>query len=415
MYLKTVALALLLICVTASSLAAQAFELPAMSFAFAEQRDEARELWNSGVALFDSGKYTEAAERFKDIQKKHARSAVGDRSSYMLMRTLVKLRKTDEALALANAFPKTYPRSPWMDDVRQLRMSLTNEIPADVVLGATPAARAAQAAAQPPQPPQAPLPPATTPRPGLSGLAPGAMIGGRGGPRAEENPETRLQQEALRVLFENNPDRAIEIATDRLKSDPTDVVILSSLHMVANSRSEKAIPMLVMLAKTSPDSRSRRDAIQWIGRARGEKDALADILVGLVPSMTGDEDSSAIAYALGQVNTPKAYDALSGMARDKNRPEKLRMEAVRSIGVARIANRVSMLEEIYKANMDNSRIRRQVVSHLVSAKEPQVVTALVTVATSDPDTSVRISAVNAIGQIKTPEAIKALEDLLKKK
>jgi HEAT repeat protein len=232
---------------------------------------------------------------------------------------------------------------------------------------------------------------------------------------AEEDPEIRLQQEALRVLFENNADSAIQIATDRLKADPSDLVILSSLNMVANSRSEKALPLLITLAKTAPESRTRRDAINWIGRARGEKDAIADILVGLVPSMTGDEDSSAIAYSLRQLNTPKAFDALAAMAKDRSKQERLRLDAVSSIGDARLTNRVTLLEEIYRASGDNVRIRRRVLDAYARGKEPQVVPALVSVATTDSDVNVRISAVHYLGQVKTPEAIAALENLLKKK
>src|SRR5204863_460439 len=82
---------------------------------------------------------------------------------------------------------------------------------------------------------------------------------GQRGPRPEETPEIRVQREALRVLFEANADRAIEIATDRLKADPTDAVALGNLYMVAQSRSEKALPMLVTLARTSPDSKTRNE------------------------------------------------------------------------------------------------------------------------------------------------------------
>ena len=45
-----------------------------------------------------------------------------------------------------------------------------------------------------------------------------------------------LQQEVLRELFVNNADRAIEISSERLKSDPGDQVVLSSLYLFANSK-----------------------------------------------------------------------------------------------------------------------------------------------------------------------------------
>jgi tetratricopeptide (TPR) repeat protein len=410
----------LLAAVVSSPLAAQSREFPGSRFAFAfTEMDEARDLMQSGINLFDGGKYTEAMDRFRQVLQKYPRNQVASRCSYMLMLSLEKLNKIPDALAQVESFKKSYSRTEWADDVEEFRIRVTNQVPQSLMVSV----------AQTPTPsalPLAPLPPgqvrASTPAAPVVGVISGQVPGTTPTPappgrpaKPEDNPEVRLQLEILRVLFENNADRAIEIATDRLRSDPTDVVVLSSLYMVAQSRSDKAIPMLVTLAKGSPDSRTRRDAIQWIGRSRGEKDALADILVGLVPSMTGEEDSSAIAYALSQVNTPKAYDALATMARDKTKIERLRLDAVRSIGDARLTNRVTLLEDIYKSSMDNVRIRRTVVAYLNHGKEPQVVTVLSNIVSTDPDLSVRTSAVQNLSNIKTPEAFKALESFLMKK
>jgi tetratricopeptide (TPR) repeat protein len=390
-----------------------------MHFRFVEM-DEARDLMNSGKTLFENGKYTEASDKFREVVNKFPRNPVAEQSNYFLIRSLASLKKNAEALAQIDKFLKERPKSRWADDVRELRMKLSKEVPPALMTMITPRpplppeAPATPVAARPPQPGEGGViatPFGQTPAPTPQAVRPGVNVRVRA---EEQNPEVRLQLEVLRVLFENNPDRALEISTDRLRSDPSDVVVLSSLNMVASSRSDKAMPLLITLAK-SPDSKTRRDAIGWIGRSRGEKDAIADILVSLVPAMTGEEDSSAIAYALAQVNTPKAYDALASMARDKSKPERLRLSAVQSIGDAKLTNRVTLLEDIYKASSDNTRIRRTVAGALTHGKEPQVVTVLSNIATSDPDTNVKITAVNYLGQIKSPEALKALEVLLQKK
>ena len=173
--------------------------------------------------------------------------------------------------------------------------------------------------------------------------------------------------------------------------------------------------MLVTIAKTTTDLKARRDAVYWISRSRGEKDAITDILIGFVPSMTSDDDSSAVLYALSQVNTPKAFDALANMARDKNRPENVRLAAIQRLSETRLTNRVSLLDEIYKSATDNPRIRRQAVASLGRARDPEVVNILSGVANNDADISVRTAAVTYLGQIRTPEAQKALEDFLLKK
>jgi tetratricopeptide (TPR) repeat protein len=409
----------LVIALSVSSLAGQSGNLP-MHFGFVEM-DEARDLMNNGKTLLENGKYTEASEKFREVVKRFPRNPVAEQSNYYLVVSLSKLKKNAEALALIDKFLKERPKSAWASDIRELRVELSKQVPPEVLMQLTP---------RPPLPPEAPTTPIAarpvtpfgesvaiatpfgqTPAPAPAAVRPGAA---NVRVRPDDNPEVRLQLEVLRVLFENNPDRAIEISTDRLRTDPSDIVVLSSLHMVAQSRSDKAMPLLVTLAR-SPDSKTRRDAVGWIGRARGEKDAITDILVSLVPAMTGEEDSSAIAYALAQVNTPKAYDALASMARDMNKPERLRQSAVQSIGDAKLTNRVTLLEDIYKASSDNVRVRRTVAAALTHGKEPQVVTVLSNIATSDPDTNVKITAVNYLGQIKSPEALKALEMLLQKK
>src|SRR5262249_49307702 len=160
---------------------------------------------------------------------------------------------------------KTYPKSSWLKDVLEYQVRLTKQINStmmanyqtlisDVAASTLDSAAAAMVSIQalaPPAPPTPPVPPAP-PGPPVRAF----RIGGS--PRPDANPELTLQREALRILFENNPDRAIEIAGERLKNDSKDELVLSSLDLFANSKSDKAFPMLVSLAKTSPDPKARR-------------------------------------------------------------------------------------------------------------------------------------------------------------
>src|SRR5262249_498304 len=160
-------------------------------------------------------------------------------SNYFLIRSLANLKKNGEALAQIDKFLKERPKSRWAEDVRELKLQLSKEVPQSLLAQLTPRAPL------PPGPPATPVP--ARPAPPAEGVVVGVIQGqptptavrpgmpGRG--RPDDNPEVRLQLEVLRVLFENNPDRALEISTDRLRSDPSDIVVLSSLHMVAQSRS----------------------------------------------------------------------------------------------------------------------------------------------------------------------------------
>ena len=228
------------------------------------------------------------------------------------------------------------------------------------------------------------------------------------------DPELSLRQEVLRTLYRNNPDRGIEIEGELLKSNPADPLVLSTLNMIATSPSAKALPMLIEIEKNSSNPKTRKDAIYWISQSHGDKDAIVDTLTGLLPSANGD-DAEAVTYALGQVHTDKAVNALATIARDKNRTEAVRNSALFSISQSRVPNRLSLLEDIYKNSSDSLPVRRQVLFAVSQTRDPQAVTLLSNIASSDPNIELRKQAVFSLGQIKSPEATQALENLLRKK
>jgi HEAT repeat protein len=183
---------------------------------------------------------------------------------------------------------------------------------------------------------------------------------------------------------------------------------------VASSNSAQAVTMLQNIAKSSTNPKARGDAIFWLGQSHGDKDAIVDTLTSLLPTAT-EEDANAVAYSLSQIKNDKAINALSSIARDKGKSEKARNNAVFWIGQSRAMNRVSLLEDVYKNSMDNSKIRQQVMFALSQVHDAQAVTVLSNVVSSDPDIEVRKQAVFWLGQIRSPEAGQALEKLLQKK
>ena len=395
--------------------------------AFAAKADAARDLFNKGRDRFDDGKYSDAESIFRQVLEKHPKHELADSASYYLIRTLPKTGKTAEARSLIESFTSKYPKSRWLTDVEEYRVTLTNQVTQQDLMRLTTAMSAATRSGQSSstststsRPGAAPAAGAT-PGPIRTGVAPGQMTGvlatpqaPRGG-RPAPDPEVTMQQEVLRVLFDTNADRAIAVSIERLVQNASDPVVLSSLHMIANSKSAAALPMLVNLAKNSPDAKARKDAIYWISQSRGEKDTIADLLVSLVPTLASDTDSESVTYALRQVNTTKSYDALATIAKDKGKSEKIRMSAIQYIGDSRVPTRLAMLDEIYKANSDSARIRSSVVNSAGQIRDAAVVPFLMNVVNNDSDLNVRRNAINQLSNVKGPEAQKALEDYLLKK
>jgi len=359
--------------------------------------DEARETFNAGQRLYDEDNFTEAERKFREVVQRFPRHPMADRADYYLIRTLTQLGKRSEALSRVNAFARTYPRSRWVTDVEEMKIRLTNQVP--------PAAE--RVLLQVPPPPPAPRPIAATPAPPRPFVIRQRRNGGA------VDPEITLQQEMMRAMFRSDADRAIVIATERLKSNIADPVVMSTLNMVATSASAQALPMLLEIAKNSPNAKARKDAIFWMSQSRLDKDAVVDSLLSL--SLSNGDDSDSINFALSQVRTEKAVGALATIARDKNKPEPMRENALFWIGQSGMPNRLAMLEDIYKNSMDSSQIRNQVLFALSRTREPQAATILGTVASSDPDIDVRRQAAFWLGHMRIPEATQTLENLLRKK
>jgi tetratricopeptide (TPR) repeat protein len=270
--------------------------------------DEARDIFNSGQRLYDQDNFVAAEKRFREVIQKFPTHIIAARAEYYLIRVLTQLGKRAEALARINSFGKMYPRSRWSTDVEELRIRLTNQVPPAaerVLLLAPPAA---------PAPPSPPAPPAR-----------GILIGQRNVVETQDS-EITLQQEIMRAIFLSDAQRAMVIATERLKSNMADPLVVSSLNMLATSASSQALPMLLEIAKNSPSPKARKDAIFWMTQTKADKDAIADALTGLMSSNADDWD--AVTFAFGQLRTEKAVNALATIAQDKSRLEAARQSAV---------------------------------------------------------------------------------------
>jgi HEAT repeat protein len=369
----------------------------------------ARELFNAGQKFYDQSRYPDAERTFREVVRKYPKSAIADKAGYYLIRTLRDTGKRPEALEQINAFPKTYPKSSWNADVQEIKIQLTNQVP--------PRAEFILLRQLPPSPPAPPavsrtieFVPSKVPSPPAPPAPHASFFGGL----QNTDPQISWQQEVMRVFFRSDADRALQIAMERLKADMADPVVLSTLDAVAQSTSTQALPFLLDVAKNSPNMRARKDAIFWMSKSRGNKDALVDTLTGLLPTMT-DDDADSVTFALGQVHTEKALNALAAIARDKNRSEKMRSSALLWIGQSGVPNRVSLLDDIYKNVGDSLQLRTQVLFALSQTHDPQAVSILGNIAGSDPDFTLRRQAVRWLGQMRSPEATQALENLLRKK
>jgi tetratricopeptide (TPR) repeat protein len=342
----------------------QNVRLPAFQRNLLEPGDPARDLFNEGQRFYDQSRFGDAERTFRQVTERYPRSTVADRAEYYLIRTLRQTGKTVEALNHINSFRKTYPNSTWNLDVEEEKMEITNQIPAAaqaILIGQS-------VAPLRPVPPRPAAPRPVPPHPPAIAVQPVEI----------QNFDLQISflQEAMRVMFRNDASRALQIATERLKADMADPVVISSMSILVSNASAQGLPILVEIAKNSPDMRARKDAAYWMTRVNSDKDRIVDTLMGLLPT---DDNTDGVTYALGQIRTEKSFNALAGIVTDKSRSEKVRTQALVALGQAHDPRTVALL-----ANIANG------------------------------DSELRTEALRWLGQIRSPAAMQVLENLKKK-
>ncbi len=194
----------------------------------------------------------------------------------------------------------------------------------------------------PPVPPIPPIPPIPF------FVAPEAYEFAYGGGQtsaAAVDPAVQFQQEVFRTLLRTNPDRALDLAAERLKSDAADPVVLGNLSSIAASTSAKALPLLISIAKKSTNTRARNEATLALARNRNDKDGLATLEDLYASSSDSIELRRTIVSSMSRMSDPRAVSVLARIA--KNDPDdSIRRNAVQSLGMRKEPEAMKALEDL---------------------------------------------------------------------
>ena len=199
----------------------------------------------------------------------------------------------------------------------------------------------------PPLPPAPPIPPELF----LSGIAPGAgpitpfgLVSTFAGPA---DAETNLRQEILRVLIQNEPDRAIDIAADRLKADAGDPVVINNLNSIANSKSAKALPLILSIAKSSSNTNARRAAVNSLSRMSSVNlSTLEDLYKSSSDSV---ETRQAIVSAIGRSSDARTVTVLANIGKN-DADVSVRRAAIQALSRHNEPDATKALEDLLKSS-----------------------------------------------------------------
>jgi tetratricopeptide (TPR) repeat protein len=360
-----------------------------------QQNDASRALFLEGRDLWDDGKLGDAEKKFREALTKYPKAEQSDRTAYYLITTLIKLGRAADARREIDTFNTNYPQSTWKSDVEEKRISLSGTT--SFTLGN--ALRIEQRLQR-----NAVVAP---PVRGLQTL--NEEIARRGERAASVNAVTTagtnyrvlvspfnasLESEVLRLILEQDSNRGIELAKERLKTDPSDPAVIANLGTIASSSSPQALPFLVTLTASPASPNARSQAIFWMSRGNGDKSAMAIALIEMLRNSKDKETDTAVADALARLNSAE------------------RREAVDKIGEVKSAERLAMLEKIYR-NSNNQMLRTQIAQAAAQMPDPKALAFLADVARNDKDTSVRRAAIQALAGRKDADTVKTLEEILK--
>jgi hypothetical protein len=363
-----------------------------------QQNSEARKLFIEGRDLQDDGKFADAEKKFREALTKYPKADQSDRTAYYLIATLVRLGRAADARNEIDTFRKNYPQSTWKSDVDEKALTL----------GATANTPFGYYVRSPfgTEPNLHIVSPGETHllSNGLNTWQPGVTTWNTtGSPFVLHIGSSTLESELLRLILEKDAERGIEVARERLKTDPADPAVISNLGTIANSSSAQALPFLMGLVTSSTSNpNAKSQALFWATRRTGDKDQMAKALMDMLSGPNGKETETVVADVLNRVSTIERRNALTMITESQN------------------AERVNLLDRLYRAG--GAPVRLDIVRAVgqmpqgtaasAQGMDRRVLTLLTDAAQNDKDTSVRRTAIQALATRKDVD-VKTLESLLR--
>jgi len=323
-----------------------------LGFAYAQARGKSRTFgedhaYERGQRALDNRNWDEALEMFTQVAGGGGSRADG--ALYWKAYVLGKLGKRDDGLAAIAALRKSYATSRWLDDAKALELELK------------------QAGGQ------------------------------RMSPEAESDEDLKLM--AINGLMQSDPERALPLLENLLKTSSSPKLKERALFVLAQSNTPRGKQVLEQVARGSagnPDLQLK--ALSYVS-ATGKKGGNQQQQL-LWEVYSASSDSQIKRAALRGLMSARDKEHLLQIARtEKFQP--LRMEAISFLGSN---GAQAELTQIYQSE-NSPEVRDQILHSLISGGNPD---RLLEIAKSEKDPKLRRSAIRALGSMgaaKTGDAL----------
>ena len=311
--------------------------------------------FREGRDLIESQNWQKAAEKFNDFIRVYPKDRDLDAALYWYGYALEKQGRKDDAAEPLKVLINRFPSSNWRRDASALLVAMGHQNAVDDAL-------------------------------------------------KRDNCEIKIL--ALQSLFQADEERAIGVVTEALKVNPTPCqgFQAAAVSMLGSHRSQRAIPLLLDIARSNPDQKLRLTAIKRLGDQHNEQ--VTDELIKLYDADRTKEIRGQILRALVDSRTPRGTAKVLEIARSSD-DLAARQYAIRHVGDMKDTASLDELIRIFDADK-TTEIRSQILRSLAGREEPRARQKLMDVARTGETPELRMLAIRALGS----SGRVAIDDLL---
>jgi HEAT repeat protein len=313
------------------------------------------QIFREGRDLIEAQNWQKAAEKFHDFITGYPKDKDLDAALYWYGYALQKQNRTDDASVPLLRLIDRFPNSSWRNDAQALLVSM--------------------------------------------GYKPQVE-------QALQRDNCEIKMLALQSLFQADQDRAISIATEAIKANPTQCPGFSAaaVSMLGSQGGARAVPLLLDIARSNSDLRLRLTAIKRLGEQ--PTDQVTDELLKLYDADRTKELRIQILRALVEGRTPRGSAKVIEVARSGD-DIMMRQYAIRWVAELNDAASLDELIRIYDADKTNE-IRYQILRAFAERDDARARAKLLEIAKQGDNPEMRIFAIQRLGE----RGRIALDDLL---
>jgi HEAT repeat protein len=226
--------------------------------------------------------------------------------------------------------------------------------------------------------------------------------------------DDEMRTAALQGLMSMNSADAVPILKQVLaQRDPCRADLRKqAVYMIAQHRGDDVVNTLLDVARNDPSTGVKADAVYWLSTTRSDRATAA--LDSILFSGHDDELRLKSVYALSQVGTEKAVDALRRAVQDNKIPEDVRSNAIYWLGQSKRAD-LAFFRSVFQSTQSNA-VRQQIAMAVVELKTPAATQWLIDMAKDKSvDSDSRKNAIYWVSQDRTSniEQINGIYDAMR--